>query len=148
MTKLLQANTLLVAAVFWASLSVLSADTASAKCKCLPKPKLHMAFNDAKVVVIGRVSEQEVNPIKPGYLEVKITVLRKFKTDDEPRVEYLVAYTPESAEDCGMELQPGFEYLFYLKGNPAFYTVDVCGRSQLLDDASEDVNALANLVKK
>ena len=76
---------------------------ANAQCQCLPKPKLDEAFKSSEVVAIARVSEQRVNPLKPDYSETELTVLRSFKGDGEPRVEYLVAYTPKEAKDCGME---------------------------------------------
>ena len=122
---------------------------AEAECSCKSKPALKSAYNKASVVVVGRVEEQRTTPLKPGFTEIKITVLRKFKsTDEEAGRDSMVFYTPDSDESCGVNFQPGFEYLIFAAGNPAFYTTTSCDRTQVLENAQVDLHRLMQLTKR
>lgn len=126
-----------------------AAAEASAECTCQSKPALKSAYNKASIVVVGRVLEQRQTPLKPGFTEVKITVLRKFKnTDDDMRRETVVLYTPESDEQCGISFQPGFEYLIFAAGNPAFYKTTACDRTEVLENAQVDLHRLMQLTDR
>ena len=98
-------------------------------------------------MVVGRVEEQKNNPLKPKYTEVRVTILKRFKNDGELRREILFFYTPDNKDNCGIKFQPGFEYLIFVSGNPAFYTTDSCSRTEVLENAQVDIHRLAKLAK-
>lgn len=121
---------------------------AFAECKCPNKPNLKPAFDAASMVFVGRVEEQRQTPLKPGFTEVKVTVLTRFKDDEELRRDVLVFYTPDKAENCGYSFQPGFEYLIFASGNPAFYKSSACDRTEVIDNAQVDLHMLTKLTEK
>ena len=123
------------------------ATEAMAACKCPTKPGLKASFDASASVVVGRVEEQKNNPLKPKYTEVRVTILKRFKNDGELRREVLYFYTPDNKDACGIKFQPGFEYLIFVSGNPAFYKTDSCSRTEVLENAQVDIHRLAKLAK-
>ena len=129
-----------------APLLAFSPQSANADCSCQSKPALKSAYNKSSIVLVGRVLEQRKTPLKPGFNEIKITILRKFKnSDEEVGRESIVLYTPDSDESCGVTFQPGFEYLIFAVGNPAFYTTTSCDRTEVLENAQVDLHRLMQL---
>jgi len=141
MRTTLSAFTLALAAIFTTIPATVK--PANAECNCPAKPALKRAFKKSDVVLVGRVEEQKTTPLKPGYMEVTLTILKKFKDDKEMRRDFIVIYTKEG--DCGVVFQPGFEYLIFAAGNPAFYTTSSCGRTEVLENAQVDLHRLIKL---
>lgn len=129
-------------------LSLIPLQVVNADCKCPGKPALKAAFDAASIVFVGRVEEQRLTPLKPGFKEIRVTVLTLFKDDEELRRDTLVFYTPETEEACGYNFQPGFEYVIYASGNPAFYKSSACDRTEVLENASVDLHYLQKLSGK
>lgn len=127
-------------------LALMLGQTASAfACECAARPALNSAFKKASFVIVGRVLEQRDPPLKPGYKEVKMTVLKKFKYGEDAQRDTVVLYTPAGDNKCGVTFQPGFEYLVFANGNPAFLTADSCNRTQMLENAQVDLHRLMQM---
>ncbi len=122
--------------------------TAAVACPCSEKPVLKKAVDESSMVLIGRVLEQRSNALKPGFLEVKITALQTFKDDEGVSQETITLYTPESEDKCGYSFQPGYEYLIFLTGSPAFFKSNSCSRTEVLENAQVDVHRLQQIKEK
>jgi hypothetical protein len=123
----------------------LLATSSSLACPCGEKPGLKTSHDSSTLTFVGRILEQKSSPFKPGYTEVKITVLQRYKDSSKMALETATVYTPDNAEKCGYSFQPGFEYLIFANGNPAFYTTTSCSRTEVLDKAQTDLKQLNNL---
>ena len=119
---------------------------AAASCPCGDKPGLEQALADSSTVFLGRVEEQSASPLKPGYSQVKLVVLRRYKMPEElEKAQVLTVYTPLEAKTCGYKFQSGFDYLVYTEGNPAFLKITSCGRTEILEKATLDQQKLIRL---
>ena len=138
-------NPTAVWALAFAVSAILVAPQSSWACPCNNKPALKKAFDEAALVMVGRVLDQRSSPLKPGFVEVKVTALQRFKDQEGFVQETITFYTPESPSECGYSFQPGYEYLIFLSGNPAFLKSTNCSRTEVLENAQADVHRLAKI---
>jgi hypothetical protein len=138
---------LLIVVVFL-SLGICSNVNAAGACSCKGQPQLEEALARSSVVFIGRVESQKDSSLRPGYRQIRIAVLRKFKwLDDLTKLEYVVLFTPKESALCGFSFQNGFDYLVFAHGNPAFLKTDSCSRTEVLDKALLDQQKLIRLTE-
>lgn len=118
-------------------------------CLCSSKPEVETAYNESSCVFIGRVEESQTSALRPTMIQVKMTVLRRFKFfEDISGADTVVLWTPNSKDSCGITFQPGFDYLVFTKGNPAYLTVNSCSRTEVLEKAMLDQQRVQKMLNK
>ena len=133
-----------------AALSTFFPLQAALACSCAEKPTLEQTVKDSTLIFVGRVLEQRETAHKPDYTEIRFTVLKKFKGFEEvPKsADYVVIYTPNQESLCGYAFSNGFEYLVFASGKPAFLKVDLCSRTDVLENAQLDQHRLIRLLEE
>ena len=118
-------------------------------CACPKVPEVEEAFAQSSAVFVGKIENQEESALRQNMLQVQVFVKNKFKWLDELAGKQLtVIYTAPENDPCGFKFQNGFDYLIFAKGNPAFLKVDVCSRTQVLENAQVDQQKLQRILNK
>ncbi len=117
-------------------------------CPCEERPSLVKALEKASLVITARVGAVGKNPRKPGFTEIKVQVLEKFKGGEDLPSDVVIIYTPEAENNCSVDFAKGLDYIIYAQGTPAFYQTNSCTRTALLDDALLDVQRLIRILKR
>ena len=120
---------------------------AQKSCGCIT-PEVKAAFHNSSLVLIGRVTKVVPSIYKKGFDEISINPTAIFKGDEEIRQRSIIIYTKQKVEECGAELIPGFDYIIYASGLPAFFTTTSCSRNTLLDSGYEEIQKLKEIIKK
>jgi hypothetical protein len=109
-------------------------------CSCIRQTPAE-GFADAEAVFSGRIAEVKPNPdSERGGFVITIEVLEAWKGVTEPIVK---VSTAANSAICGYAFQVGRSYLVYASrdgGRPL--RVSLCSRTQLLDEAKEDLKSL------
>lgn len=140
---------LLLPTLFLGSLFVhLLLPSSAFACSCSEKPSLEESLKKSSLIFVGRVLDQRETAFKPNHTEVRFTVFKKFKGFEEiPKsAEYVVVYTPREESLCGYKFSNGFEYLVFATGSPAFLKVNLCSRTEVLENAQLDQHRLLRLL--
>ncbi len=140
----------LTALILLSIVFLLSAPSAALACSCSEKPSLEDSLKNSSLIFVGRVLDQRETAFKPNHTEVRFTVFKKFKGFEEiPKsAEYVVVYTPREESLCGYSFSNGFEYLVFATGSPAFLKVNLCSRTDVLENAQLDQHRLLRLLEE
>jgi hypothetical protein len=107
-------------------------------CSCLEPPPPEEAYEDADVVLSGKVINMDLDD-SGYYFEVSIQTIDVWKGDV---LDEVIILTETSSDACGYNFQINNEYLIYAYSyNSGIYT-NICTRTNLLEYASEDLDYL------
>lgn len=124
-----------------AVIATLLVPSAARACSCLPKPPPADALRDAAIVFEGRTFAHEkigTGP-GPGRIHFAFEVIRHFKGDPGDKVTIVTA---GHSAACGRSFQEGAPYLVYARERDGEFTDNLCSRTRLSKDASEDFEIL------
>jgi hypothetical protein len=114
------------------------------KCVCDEKPPLPKLLERSTLSFVGRVEKTDNNPRRAGFTEVTFVVLNRFKGFDEVRTPKVLIYTPKE-ESCSYGFRVGLDYMVFASGTPAFFKVDSCSGSEVLENAYTDVERVKRM---
>lgn len=117
-------------------------NTSLAECACPPKPEPRAAFDASNFCFVGRAENVQESPLRKGEMEIKFSVLKRFKTPEEPLGSQVIIFTNKDAGDCGYNFVTGQDYLVYSEGTVAHLKTTSCMRTEYLDNALEEVEKL------
>ena len=110
-------------------------------CSCLEPPPPEEAYEEADVVLSGKVLNMDLDE-SGYYFEVSIQTIDVWKGDV---LDEIIILTETSSDACGYEFQINNEYLIYAYNyNGGVYT-NICTRTNLLEYADEDLDYLNQL---
>ena len=110
-------------------------------CSCLEPPSPEEAYEEADVVLSGKVLNMDLDE-SGYYFEVSIQTIDVWKGDV---LDEIIILTETSSDACGYEFQINNEYLIYAYNyNGGVYT-NICTRTNLLEYADEDLDYLNQL---
>jgi hypothetical protein len=115
--------------------------SAARACSCLPKPPPAEALERAAVVFEGRTFAHErfdTGP-GPGRIRFSFEVIRHFKGDPGPKV---TVETAGHSAACGRSFRQGVPYLVYARERNGQLIDNLCSRTRLSSEASEDFEVL------
>ncbi|MCB0359381.1 MAG: hypothetical protein KDD44_07085 [Bdellovibrionales bacterium] len=127
-------------------LHAVPAEATAAECQCEQPMSLEDALSESSLVAIGRVSSIKPSAIRTGKLEVRVEILREIKrSNPELATSSATVYTPMSPEECGYPFRLEMDYLLYATGNPAYYKVLRCSKTEMLETARDDLDQLLKM---
>jgi len=110
-------------------------------CSCLEPPPPEEAYEEADVVLSGKVLNMDLDE-SGYYFEVSIQTIDVWKGDV---LDEIIILTETSSDACGYNFQINDEYLIYAYSyNSGIYT-NICTRTNLLEYADEDLDYLNQL---
>ena len=110
-------------------------------CSCLEPPPPEEAYEEADVVLSGKVINIDLDD-SGYYFEVSIQTIDVWKGDV---LDEIIILTETSSDACGFNFQINNEYLIYAYSyNSGIYT-NICTRTNLLEFTDEDLDYLNQL---
>lgn len=110
-------------------------------CSCDNEKSLRDEFNASSIVVVGTVINISKSLEYPGFKEVRLRLVDKFK--GLPKVvSSTVVFTRENETDCGVDFRIGADYLIFGEGIPVKFIISLCSKTRLLDVALDDYRIL------
>lgn len=139
--KRISAVSIWMASVAVLSLGLVAATAGEAQaCSCMVPPPAQEALEDADAVFVGKVLGGEA---RDRTLEVRLAVERRWKGAES---EEITVRTATSGAACGFSFAEGERYLVYGYEHEGVLRVSLCSRTQPLDRAGEDIEALDRVV--
>ncbi|MBX3275435.1 MAG: hypothetical protein KF729_34540 [Sandaracinaceae bacterium] len=127
----------------WAALSMISvlaalAPARAAACSCMAITALQ-AYEGHTVVFEGRVLEVRSAADPSGANVVRFEVVQHWKGVETEAIE---VETGTSSAACGIAFEPGTSWLVYANDDAGVLRTGLCGRTQRIEDAAEDLATL------
>ncbi len=121
------------------------ADTSNA-CSCVEKPSVEKDFSQKTAVFSGKVikivnASSRISQSSWDSKAVLFQVDTVWKGDLPSQV---LIYTAISEPSCGYPFEINKEYIVYAGGEVEHLTTTICDRTDLLSNATEDINKLEN----
>jgi len=135
---------------FAISAQVIFAGSAMAiECQCPQnQPSLKDSYTQAGAVFVGTVDKYGASALRPGMNEAQVRLMSRLKGLEETKGSSIYIYTPDGPEKCGMKLLVSQDYLFFAEGNLARLVVNACSRTEILDNALDQMEELQRISKK
>ena len=122
-----------------------SSASGDSDCSCKKRPDFKAALKNSALVAVAMVKEKGHNPFRPEHDEVLLKTLRTYKGADELNGDELFVYTPRGKDSCAFDFVKGADYLIFANGSPAFFKVDSCSRTKIVEHAKADLDELEEI---
>ena len=120
--------------------SMISFSTSGSACSCMPNEDPATELQRYDAVFAGKVIGKKKNPNDSMEYLVKMEVSKAWKEVEHKEVWITTSWDSAS---CGINFETDKEYIVYgMKQEDGQYNVNLCSRTALLDDATEDLDAL------
>ena len=112
-------------------------------CTCIEENFIQ-AYNRASTIFEGKVDEIKINKDVNGLAEIKLSVNEYWKKETKKDI---IIYSSQQEATCGYNFEKGKEYIVYAETLNKKLIVSLCGRTNELENAEDDLYILEDGTK-